>query len=442
MNDTVVLGGGVSGLAAGISSGAVVFEASEAPGGICSSYYLRPGSTERLTAPPEDGEVYRFEIGGGHWIFGLDPHLRKFLGGFCELKNYSRHSSAFFPGTGHLVPYPVQNHLSHFGPAFAVESLAQIEALASSEGGAPTMSEWLEATFGGRLCDAFFHPFHRLYTAGLWEKIAPQDQYKTPVDLARVRAGACGDGAAVGYNATFAYPADGLDSMIARMAERCDLRLRKRAARVNTVRREIEFSDGTGAKYAQLISTLPLNKIEKLCGFPALRQPDPGPAVLVLNLGARKGPRAPSEQWLYIPESRAGFHRVGFYSNVDPSFLPHSHRADGSRVSVYVEKAYPEGDGLSPAAAEQWTASVAGELQEWGWIGDVEAADPTWIEVAYTWSWPGSTWKTEALARLEHAGVYCVGRYARWTFQGIAESIRDGLVAGMGNSDLSVARRS
>ena len=56
--------------------------------------------------------------------------------------------------------------------------------------------------------------------------------------------------------------------------------------------------------------------------------------------------------------------------------------------------------------------------------------DPTWIDVAYTWSWPGSTWRVKALKALEEHGIYQVGRYARWVFQGIAESIKDGFIAG------------
>ena len=56
--------------------------------------------------------------------------------------------------------------------------------------------------------------------------------------------------------------------------------------------------------------------------------------------------------------------------------------------------------------------------------------DPTWIEVAYTWSWPGSRWRQKALKALEQHGIYQVGRYARWVFQGIADSVRDGFYAG------------
>jgi hypothetical protein len=43
---------------------------------------------------------------------------------------------------------------------------------------------------------------------------------------------------------------------------------------------------------------------------------------------------------------------------------------------------------------------------------------------------PGSNWKELAVSELEKHGVYQVGRYGRWVFQGIAESIEDGFSAG------------
>jgi hypothetical protein len=79
---------------------------------------------------------------------------------------------------------------------------------------------------------------------------------------------------------------------------------------------------------------------------------------------------------------------------------------------------------------ERYAADVVKELQDWGYIGEAEVVDPTWIDVAYTWAWPNSRWKQQAMQELEKHGIYQVGRYARWIFQGIADSIRDGFFAG------------
>ena len=81
-------------------------------------------------------------------------------------------------------------------------------------------------------------------------------------------------------------------------------------------------------------------------------------------------------------------------------------------------------------AMERYGDEVVRELQDWGFLDAAEVVDPTWIDVAYTWSWPGSTWTRLAMRALEQHRVFPAGRYGRWTFQGIAESIREGLAAG------------
>ena len=99
-------------------------------------------------------------------------------------------------------------------------------------------------------------------------------------------------------------------------------------------------------------------------------------------------------------------------------------------MSLYVERAYPGGEKPSETDIAQYVQHSVRELQEWGFIKEVEVVDPTWIDVAYTWSWPGSIWKQQSITKLEQYDIHQVGRYGRWAFQGIAKSIHDGLVIG------------
>lgn len=430
-NRVYILGAGMTGLAAGCASGFPVYEAAEWPGGICSSYYVRPGSTERLHVAPEDGEVYRFEIGGGHWIFGGDPLVLRFIRSLVPVKSYIRKSAVFLPDKEVLVPYPIQNHLRYLGPELAAQALNEMVEAAKTEQPVTTMADWLKACFGPTLCELFFYPFHELYTAGLYKQVAPQDVYKSPVNLKLAIQGAFSKVPHVGYNVTFIYPPEGLNALVGKMATRCDIRYGKRAVKIDVKEKVVFFDDGTAEMYDELISTLPLNKMMEMTGLDVGERPNPATSVLVINIGAIKGPKCPTEHWLYIPKSRAGFHRVGFYSNVDGSFLPSSSREHGNRVSVYVEKAYQEGHKPDESAIRKLCEDVVKELQEWGWIKEAEVVDPTWIGVAYTWSWPGSKWREKALKALEERNIYQVGRYGRWIFQGIADSIRDGLIVGV-----------
>jgi protoporphyrinogen oxidase len=422
----LILGAGMTGLAAGMSSGLTVLEAAERPGGICCSYYVAPGSDRPLGAPPDDDLAYRFEHGGGHWLFGGEPTVLRFIADLGPVTRYTRRSSVYFPQTRQYVPYPIQNHLHFFDQPVVIAALAE---MARPPAPVSTMADWLVQSFGETLNRMFFAPFHDLYTAGLYSEIAPQDAYKSPVDLSLALHGAFTDIAAVGYNTTFLYPRGGLDLLARRMAEHCRVAFGRRVVRIDVEDRAVACADGTMLEYDTLLSTVPLNRMIELAGLTTAARPDPFTSVLVVNIGAARGPACPDDHWLYLPHSEAGFHRVGFYSNVDADFLP-SPRNARDRISVYVERSLRGGERPADAAIEAYCAEVVDELHEWGFIGRVEALHPTWIDVAYTWSWPGSRWATEALAMLEDKNIYQIGRYGRWRFQGIADSIRDGFAAG------------
>ena len=165
----MILGAGMTGLAAGMASGLPVLEAAAHPGGICCSYYVVPGSEQPLPGRPDDDDAYRFEIGGGHWLFGGSPTVLRAIAGLVPLARYVRRSSVFFPDRRRYVPYPVQNHLRCLDRQVAV---AALEEMARPSGPVTTMAEWFLAHFGATLNRVFFAPFHELYTAGLHRRIA------------------------------------------------------------------------------------------------------------------------------------------------------------------------------------------------------------------------------------------------------------------------------
>jgi protoporphyrinogen oxidase len=424
----VILGAGMTGLAAGMASGAPIYEAGFFPGGICSSYGIRPGEVEKRFNCLSDNCVYRFELGGGHWIFGGDPAVVAAIRHVAPVNSYERRSSVWIPSKGVRTPYPIQNHLKSLGTQIAAKALS--EMISSSSFAVRTLEEWLHRSFGPTLTDLFFGPFHNLYTAGLWTEIAPQDEYKSPVCLEHVLRGTLGDVPAVGYNTSFLYPKSGLNSLARGFAAQCEIHYEKKAVSIDIPAHAIHFSDGSCVTYDRLISTLPLNRMLEMADMESRYTADPFTSVLVLNIGACRGASCPYDHWIYLPESCSGFHRIGFYSNVDPMFLPAAVRSTGNRVSIYVERSFRGGEKPDKSAVDKYKLAVVEELQKWRIIDEVEVLDSTWIDVAYTWSWPRSQWKQWAFQALQTCDVYMVGRYARWSFQGIADSIRDGLIAG------------
>ncbi len=402
--NTFIIGAGVTGLAAGMASGFPVLEAEATPGGICATYYLRPGNVTRLARPPEDGEAFRFELGGGHWIFGANEIVGRLLETLQPLKTYRRQASVYFPERNLHVPYPIQSHGEGLAPAGGGRDPA-------------TMRDWLLASFGPALCAEFFFPFNERYTAGLYDRIAPQDGYKSP------RTGG-------GYNMKFAYPVNGLDALMADMARQCRIEYACKVRAIDHAARQVETTGGRRFAYDRLISTLPLNRMMALTGLAVETPSDPWTSVEVLNLAAYRGLACPEVHWCYIPRTQAGFYRVGFYSNVEAGFLPRSQQEKRDLVSLYVERAFIGGERPTAEETRAYMQRTIRELQDWEFIGEPVLADSTWIDVAYTWSWPGSRWREKALEALDAAGIQQTGRYARWKFQGIADSIQAGLLAG------------
>lgn len=362
--NTVILGAGITGLAARHKTEGTIYEAKDYPGGLCRSY---------------SRGNYRFDIGGGHWIFGVDKEVMDFLNAFSEFNTYQRNAGVYI---NKIYPYPIQSN-------FDIEEVIN----------PGSMKEWLYEKFGSNLCNLFFFPFNERYTAYQYNYLAPQDEHKNPIRSS-------------GYNTEFIYPKEGLDTLVDNLSLGSDIRYNKMAVKIDPLKKKVYFNDGEEVEYDRLISTLPLNLMCTLLGIP-YGEHLPYNSTYVLNIGATPGKNYPDSHWIYIPNSESGFHRVGFYSNIDKSFAPKN------RCSLYVEWAYKNTQPkITPAIKE---------LQNWGFIKHVEVIDINDIKTAYTWSEIDSKVRDIALAKINSYGITQIGRYGKWRFQGIAESIKDGL---------------
>jgi len=418
-----IIGAGFTGLAAGLSSGFKIFEAENHPGGICYSY-------------TKDGFV--FENGGGHWIFGGDYEISKLIEGYGGgVNKYNRKAGIFFMGNLNstkelkhkFIPYPIQNNLSYLGEDSKIRSLKEIFLEKKEE--VKTMDGWLKANFGQTLYETFFRPFHERYTAGMYTKIAPQDYYKSPINISEVIDGAFGIcNKEVGYNTTFLYPKNFLNGFSKKLAENCQIDYNKKVVEIDPNKKIVNFLNGEKIEYNVLISTMPLNKLLYSVGSPINHLPYT--SVLVLNLGVELGNAEIAKHgyhWLYIPDSKTGFHRIGYYSNVDKMFLPENLRND-DYGSLYIEFAFKERDKPNKEKIKKLEDETIKELKEIGLIKKILVSDPTWIEVAYTWNTPNSTNIQKILEELKERDIYSIGRFGGWNFQGISKSIKEGLSIG------------
>ncbi len=421
----IILGSGITGLSAGLDTKCTIYEASNIAGGICASYYMDLNG--RISYYRQTEDSYRFEIGGGHWIFGADKEILNFITSLVKVNRYKRNSAVYLPDLDLYIPYPLQDHLIYLPEEIREKILKEILDSENGDKDVNTLSDWLEINFGKTLCELFFFPFHKLYTADLYTQITPQDKFKTPINKKLILKGIKEKSPNVGYNASFVYPQKGLDMLIRKMAERCKINFNKKVVKIVPKRKEIYFEDGETVKYDMIISTLPLNKMLQLTEIKIEESIIPCyTSVLVVNIGAKKGKKLPAYHWIYFPKSKSGFHRVGFYSNVDKSFSPISFRENNDRVVIYVEKAFLGGNKPSSEEIKSISKKIVAELMEAEYISEAEVVNTTWIDVAYTWQTTNANWQDETINILRENNIYQIGRYGKWKFQGIVDSIKDG----------------
>ena len=429
---TLILGGGMCGLGAALASQLAAYEATGQPGGVCYSYYVDPDGSPRDPRTHDVSRCFRFEPAGGHWMFGVSPDSLARMEKFAAFRKYKRQAAVYFPQSGQLVPFPMQDNLRYLDKTLRDRIVAEIcYDRSGSYGESPSLKDWLLHNFGPTLCELFFFPFNERYTAGLYSDIAPQDAYKSALDRQRVLQGASGNIDDKGYNSVFYYPGDGLDHLIRNISAECTMHFDHAVSGIDTEDRQVHFANGTQAPYDRIISTIPLNNMVRLCKIDDGCQPDPATAVLVVNIGAVKGRCDFSPyHWIYLPSSSSGMHRFGFYNHVDSSFLPINYRNRTDIVSIYAERSF---SSVSPPGLEEQSSAssaIVEELKDWGVISEPIVISWTFTDPAYTWSRRGSTWAQHAIHRLAEAGISQIGRYGGWRFQGMLESFEQGLSAG------------
>lgn len=427
----VVLGGGLAGLSAAYHLGGQVpvYEAADVLGGLCASHRV-------------DG--YTFDL-TGHLLHFRVPYCRELVAGLLQEELLHHHRKAWIhygtdAATASRVKYPFQANLHDLPADVRAECLdgflaavEQWKADNSSAGGrtrSRNFREWILARFGAGIARHFMLP----YNAKLWQypldkmSSAWIDSLVPQPNVDEVVKGAAGPPPReFGYNIDFAYPRTG---GIGRLAEAFGrelgpLHLGMRAVRIDPERRVVHFGDGSETRYETLVTSIPLPVL--------LRLLDPCPAeiraladqlrwnsIVNLNLGV-DGQVDPSVHWMYFPDPAITFYRVGVASNFAPESAP------PGKSSMYVEVSYR---GEDPHTPDVLTERIIDDLLRVGLLerrGQVEVTDFNRLPYAYVIYDLAYTETTGRLHQyLEAADIHSIGRFGRWRYYSMEQTILDG----------------
>jgi protoporphyrinogen oxidase len=401
----LIIGAGVTGLAAAAflrDRDYLVLEADREIGGYCKTV-------------KQDGFVWDYS---GHFFHFRHPDIEAWLRARMvgqDVRVVDKRS--FVAYRGKLVDFPFQKNIHQLPLDEFIDCLHDLYFARSGRETPPenNFKEMLYARFGRSIADKFLIPYNeKLYACDLstLDKDA-MGRFFPHADVADIiRNMRSSDNAS--YNATFTYPQGGAIEYVKALASEVrpeaialgepliGVDLRARVAR--TTRREI--------RYERLISSAPFHRFVKLAGLAHHEAAFTWNKVLVHNLGFdRKG--ASNVHWLYFPDRKRSFYRIGFYDNI----------FDTDRLSLYVELGYPRDAEVDIDAARR---RVLEDLAAEQVISDhrlvshhAVVMDPAYVHITRE-----SMAEHRRLTRILNAhGVYPVGRYGGWTYCSIEDNI-------------------
>jgi UDP-galactopyranose mutase len=298
---------------------------------------------------------------------------------------------------------------------------------------ADNLKDWILENFGEGIARHFMFPYNQklwkvpLKSIGIdWvDKFIPKAQFDSVV------RGAISDfKKSFGYNKVFYYPKFGgiqtvADAFFNKVRDK--VYFGKKIVKIDLKRKTLVFSDGEKIKFRRIISTMPLPELIKVMKYvPAkikakinnLRYV----SVFNLNIGIDRD-NISDKHWIYFPEKKYIFYRVGFFSNFSKKVCPEK------KSSLYAEVSYTSDKPLKYSKMEL-KERVIKDLNK---AGILKKNEKIVAEKSYNikYAYPISN-KNESLDAIDEFlkfyDLYSIGRYGSWRYMSMEECVAEGKI--------------
>ena len=419
MKRVVIIGGGLAGVSAGhhlLEYEPVVLEKESAIGGLCRSF-------------TQDG--FTFDC-TGHLIHLKNQYTKDLIARLLPNAFDAHERLAAIYSKSTVTPYPFQANTYGLPPEVIKECVVGfVESMHVNGDGSPkNFHDWVLRTFGQGIAKHFMLPYN--------EKFWKQDLRNITSDwvswsipkptLEEVVNGALGlTNKGMGYNPKFIYPKNGgidcLPQALARPVKK--VYTNQTVEYIDPKKKYVRLASGMEEPYDFLISTLPLPLAYRMLKdtpddlkFDAQRLN--AISILNINIGIDR-PHVSDQHWIYFPEDQYVFSRVGFPMNFSKSVAP-----EGTS-SIYIEITHPANE--SPNVEEAYERSIQ-DLQKCGLLrpGDrILTRHVLDIKYAYVVFDDHRQAHVQSLIDyLESRDIYTAGRYGRWEYFSMEDSILSG----------------
>lgn len=422
--DVLILGGGLAGLSTAYhlkrfspKTTWFVAEKRARPGGLA-------GSVE------QDGFVFDHT---GHLLHLHDPYGKKLILDLLGDNVHSLNRSSWIYSHGTYTRYPFQANTCGL-PARVVEDcvagfMKTLHRPRPIVGGL-SFKEWCLRAFGEGISKHFMIPYNeKLWNTSLARMTTEWQGRFVPKPLPEevLYGGLFDQKKFFGYNASFRYPVRGgiqalPDALAARVG---DVHLGCEVKHVDLADKTAVVEGVGEVRYERLVSTMPLRH------FLGIASPLPAAvkqarerlkyiSVYNLNIGIARGGIS-DKHWVYFPESKFPFYRVGFTSNFSPKASP------PNTTSMYIEVSRKPHHQVD---LDRLEGSILDGLRSCGILraGDKMLAR-VWLPIpcAYViYDFERTPAVRAAMAHLASRGVESIGRYGAWKYSFMEETILDG----------------
>lgn len=256
LSNNVILGAGIAGISAAYhlkqkGENSVIFEKDNDWGGLCGFFEIDGFRFDRFV----------------HFTFAKDEKIAELFAKSSPLYahppvsyNYWRGCWLKHPAQNNLAPLPIEEKVKIID-SFVNRPRKDVAEISD-------YAEWLRVQYG----DYFAENFPFAYTRKYWGVEAKQLETKWVGNrlhvspLPEVLRGAFAEQQENFYYTKFMnYPKKGgFRSIMNECRKGLDIRLNKKAVRIDTAAKQVEFADGTVENYDNLISSLPLPEIIKM----------------------------------------------------------------------------------------------------------------------------------------------------------------------------------
>lgn len=220
------------------------------------------------------------------------------------------------------------------------------------------------------------------------------------------------------YNETFLYPQKGAYSFIEKIYSKIDSNKIWKNCELLSIdinKHVAQTTKGTIA-YEYLINTIPLNKF---CDTLNIKWDEhlSFNKVLVFNMGFDKKSQFKDIHWMYFPENKFNFYRVGFYDNI----------LEQDRLSIYVEIGFSSYENIDKKKELEKvleglrTANIIKEHQLLDY--HMVVIDPAYVHINKI----SEEFKKNIFKLFNRNGIYSIGRYGKWTYCSIEDCIVDAI---------------